>query len=75
MVVSDPDTGRLIATPAIGAGFDGAGFDPGLGLAFSSNGGDGTLAVVRQTGGRYDVQESVPTLGCWCCQCSRFRKL
>jgi DNA-binding beta-propeller fold protein YncE len=61
MVVSDPDTGKVIATPAIGAGSDGAGFDPGLGLAFSSNGGDGTLTVVRQTGGKYEVMENVPT--------------
>jgi DNA-binding beta-propeller fold protein YncE len=61
MVVSDPDTGKVIATPPIGAGSDGAGFDPGLGLAFSSNGGAGTLTVVRQTGGKYEVQENVPT--------------
>ena len=46
---------------AIGAGTDGAGFDPGTGLAFSSNGGDGTLTVVREVKGKYEVVETVPT--------------
>ncbi len=38
MVVSDPATGKVIATPAIGAGTDGVAFDDGY--AFSANGGD-----------------------------------
>ena len=53
MAVSDPDAGKVVATPAIGAGSDGAAFDPGTGYAFSSN-GDGTLTIVgadrRQVG-------------------------
>jgi DNA-binding beta-propeller fold protein YncE len=61
MAVSDPDSGKVIATPAIGPGPDGAGFDPGVGLAFSSNGGDGTLTVVGEVKGKYDVVETVPT--------------
>jgi DNA-binding beta-propeller fold protein YncE len=60
MAVSDPDAGKVVATPAIGAGSDGAAFDPGTGLAFSSN-GDGTLTVVSQTGGKYDVVENIAT--------------
>ena len=32
MAVSDPDAGKVVATPAIGAGSDGAAFDPGTGL-------------------------------------------
>src|SRR5206468_1182482 len=38
MAVSDPDAGRVLATPAIGQGPDGAAFDPSTGYAFSSNG-------------------------------------
>jgi len=47
MVVMDADSGKVIATPAIGQGVDANGFDPGTGLAFSSN-GDGTLTVVHE---------------------------
>ncbi len=61
MTVSDPDTGKVIATPPIGQGPDGAGFDPGTGAAFSSNGGDGTMTVVMQVKGKYDAVETVPT--------------
>jgi len=60
MAVSDPDAGKVVATPAIGAGSDGAAFDPGTGYAFSSN-GDGTLTVVQQTGGKWDVVENIAT--------------
>jgi len=60
MAVSDPDAGKVIATPAIGAGADGVAFDPGTGFAYSSN-GDGTLTVVQQTGGKYEVVENVAT--------------
>jgi YVTN family beta-propeller protein len=60
MAVSDPDTGKVLATPAIGQGSDGAAFDPGTGYAFSSN-GDGTMTVVKETGGKWDVVENVAT--------------
>ena len=60
MAVSDPDAGKVLATPAIGAGSDGAAFDAGTGYAFSSN-GDGTLTVVQQVGGKYDVLENIAT--------------
>jgi len=60
MAVSDPDAGKVIASPPIGAGSDGAAFDPGTGYAFSSN-GDGTLTIVQQTGGKYDVVENIAT--------------
>jgi DNA-binding beta-propeller fold protein YncE len=60
MAVSDPDAGKVIATPAIGAGSDGCAFDPGTGYAFSSN-GDGTLTIVQETGGKYEVAENVAT--------------
>jgi len=60
MAVSDPDAGKVIATPAIGAGSDGAAFDAGTGYAFSSN-GDGTLTIVQQTTGKWDVLENIAT--------------
>lgn len=60
MAVSDPDKGTVIATPAIGAGSDGVVFDPGTGYAISAN-GDGTMTIVQQTGGKYDVVENVAT--------------
>ncbi|HMF99035.1 MAG TPA: YncE family protein [Vicinamibacterales bacterium] len=60
MAISDPDAGKVVATPAIGAGSDGAAFDPGTGYAFSSN-GDGTLTIVQQSGGKWDVLENIAT--------------
>jgi hypothetical protein len=60
MAVSDPDKGMVVATPAIGAGSDGVVFDPGTGYAISAN-GDGTMTIVQQTGGKYDVVENVAT--------------
>lgn len=48
MAVSDPDAGRVVATVPIGPGVDAAAFDPESRLAFASNGGDGTLTVVKQ---------------------------
>jgi hypothetical protein len=60
MAVSDPDKGAIVATLPIGAGSDGVAFDPGTGYAISSN-GDGTLTIVQQTGGKYDVVENIAT--------------
>ena len=47
MVVLDCESGKVLASPAIGKGVDAAAFDPALGLAFASN-GDGTLTVVHE---------------------------
>jgi hypothetical protein len=60
MVVSDPDSGKVLATPPIGAGSDGVAFDPGTGYAVSAN-GDGTLTIVRGSAGKWEVVESVAT--------------
>jgi DNA-binding beta-propeller fold protein YncE len=60
MAISDPDTGKVLASPAIGAGSDGVAFDASTGYAISSN-GDGTLTVVEEKGGKYDVVENVAT--------------
>jgi len=61
MPVTDIATMKVIATPAIGAGPDAAGFDPGAGLAFSSN-GDATLTIVKLVNGKYDVADTVTTV-------------
>jgi DNA-binding beta-propeller fold protein YncE len=47
MLVLDADGGKVLATLAIGKGTDACAFDPGAGLAFSSN-GEGTLTVVEE---------------------------
>jgi hypothetical protein len=61
MTVLDAGAGKVIATVAVGGGTDGAGFDAGTGLAFSSN-GEGTLTVVRETSaGKFEVAETVTT--------------
>ena len=60
MVVTDADSGKILGTPAIGQGTDGAGFDPGAGIAFSSN-GDGTLTLVKEVAGKYEAVENVTT--------------
>jgi hypothetical protein len=47
MAVSDITTGKVVATIPIGAGTDGAAYDPASGDAFASC-ADGTLAVIHQ---------------------------
>jgi len=59
MVVVDAD-GEVIARPAIGAGPDGVVWLDGA--AWSANGGDGTISVVRETRpGRFETVETIPT--------------
>lgn len=61
MAVMDADSGKVIATPPIGAGVDAAAYDPGAGLALSSN-GEGTLTVIKQDGkDNYSVVENART--------------
>jgi DNA-binding beta-propeller fold protein YncE len=62
MAVTDIATMKVIATPAVGPGTDGAGFDPGTGLAFSANGGDATLTIVKLVNGKYEAVDNVPTI-------------
>lgn len=61
MAVIDIATLKVIATPAIGPGTDAAGYDPGSGLAFSANGGDGTLTIVKAVNGKYTAVDTVRT--------------
>lgn len=61
MVVLDADSGKVVGTPAIGKGTDACVFDPGVGLAFSSN-GDGTLTLVEaKPHDQYEVVANVAT--------------
>jgi len=61
MAIVDMRSGKVIASPAVGAGVDGAGFDPGTRLAFTSN-GEGTITVVHEdTPDKFSVVETVPT--------------
>lgn len=61
LAVSDYQAGRLVATAPIGAGVDGAAFDPAAGDVFTSN-ADGTLTVIHQDGpDQYHVVENVQT--------------
>ena len=60
MTVTDIKSLKVVATPAIGANPDAAGFDPGAGLAFSSN-GEGTLTIVKEVGGKWQAVDTVQT--------------
>ena len=61
MVVVNADNGKVVTTVPIGSGTDAAGFDPGTGMAFSSN-GEGTLTVVHEDSpDKFSVIENVPT--------------
>ena len=60
-LVLDADSGKILAAFPIGAGNDAAKFDPGLKLAFASN-GDGTLAVLHEDGDdKFSLQQNVKT--------------
>jgi YVTN family beta-propeller protein len=61
LVVLDATTGKVVKTLPIGSSVDGAGFDPEMGLAFSSN-GEGTLTVIREDSpDKFSVVENVTT--------------
>lgn len=61
MAVVDANSGKVIATPAIGDGVDADAFDPETGLAFASC-GEGVLTVVHEDSpDKFSVVENVPT--------------
>jgi DNA-binding beta-propeller fold protein YncE len=61
MAVVNADTGKVLATPAIGDGVDATTFDDETGLAFASC-GEGLLTVVREESpDKFSVAENVPT--------------
>ena len=64
MVIMDADKGTVLGTADIGRGTDGAAFDPSKGLAYSSNGGDGTVTVVGEVKaepGKFAAVATIPT--------------
>jgi YVTN family beta-propeller protein len=60
MAVVNADTGKVIATPAIGDGPDAAGYDAKSNLAFSSN-GEGTVTIVDASDSSYKVKQTLAT--------------
>ena len=62
MAVSDPSSGKIVAMVPIGPGVDAAAYDAESKLVFASNGGDGTLTVVKQDGAdKYTVLGNAAT--------------
>ena len=62
MMVMDNKSGKIVATLPIGNGPDAAIYDSDKKLAFSSNGRDGTLTVIKQDSpDKYSVLETIPT--------------
>jgi YVTN family beta-propeller protein len=62
MMIVNADTGKVVATPAIGDDPDAAGFDPDTQLVFSSNGESGDLTVIHEDSpDKYTVIDTVPT--------------
>lgn len=61
MAVVDADSGKVLATPAIGEGVDATAFDDETSLAFASC-GEGLLTVVREdSADKFTVAENVKT--------------
>jgi DNA-binding beta-propeller fold protein YncE len=60
MAVIDATSGKIIAALPIGERVDGVAFDKGLKRAYSAN-GDGTMTVVGEVDGSYQVIETVKT--------------
>jgi DNA-binding beta-propeller fold protein YncE len=61
LMVMDTETGNIVAVLAIGAGCDGAGYDPGLKRVYTAN-SIGTMTVIQQDSpDRYRILENAPT--------------
>jgi YVTN family beta-propeller protein len=61
MAVTDAKTGKPLATAKVGDGPDGAAWDGAHGLAFSPNGGSGTLTVIDASASGYPAIEELAT--------------
>jgi len=62
LVIANADSGKIVQTLPIGPGPDGCVRDVETGLVFASSGGDGTVAVIRETdSGAYEVAKSIKT--------------
>jgi DNA-binding beta-propeller fold protein YncE len=63
MVILNADDGKIITTLPIGMGTDGASFNPNTMEAFSSQGIDGTLTIVRENSPTdFVVEQTLPTM-------------
>jgi YVTN family beta-propeller protein len=60
MAVTDANTGKAIAAPAIGDGPDAANYDPAHKLAFASC-GEGVLSVINAGAAGYPTLQTIPT--------------
>jgi YVTN family beta-propeller protein len=61
LIVMDTETGAIVAVLPIGAGVDGAGYDPVLRRVYTAN-GIGTMTVIQQDSpDEYRVRENAPT--------------
>lgn len=61
MAISDYLSGKVIATVPIGSGVDANRYDPGTGLAFSSN-GEGSITIVQEDApGKFSVLQTIST--------------
>ena len=62
MVILNADDGNIITTLPIGAGSDGAGFNPNTMEAFSSQ-GDGTLTIIKEKSPTsFEVEQTLQTM-------------
>ena len=61
MVMMDSANGKVLATVPIGEGVDGAAFDPGTLLAFSSCGQSATVTIAREDGDKFTVVQTLKT--------------
>lgn len=63
MTVTDSTSGKRVTTAPIGNGADGAAFDPATGMAFASNGADGTVTIAHlDTADTLTVVQTLPTM-------------
>ena len=61
MAIVDYKDMKVVGTAPIGAGPDAAGYDPGTGLAFSSNGQSGDLTIVKKVNGKWEAVDKEET--------------
>jgi YVTN family beta-propeller protein len=61
MIIVDYESGKVLGLADIGESPDAAGFDPKHELAFSSNGGDGTLTVIDAAKTGFPALQTVKT--------------
>ena len=63
MTVTDSTNGKAVTSIPIGNGADGGAFDPATGLAFASNGADGTVTVAHlDDPNTLTVVQTLPTI-------------